>query len=126
MSAKEPQIQQAPEMMMQFMLQRMGEMQESFNIAFAKLDVTNKELTETRIAMAKYNVLQEKLHQAIEDSSQAKKKADDCENLVIQCQAAHQGKDEGKKEIRSSFSVNINTLIAIGALIVAILAIVYK
>ncbi len=112
--------------LMHFISQRMGEMQESFNIAFAKLDITNKELTETRIAMARYNGLQEKLHQALTNAEQAKKKADNCESLIIECQASHKGKDEGKNEVRKKYNVNINTLISLGALLVAILAIVCK
>lgn len=129
MSMNESKIQipqQQPEALIQFLLQRFDQMNDSFNIAFAKLDVTNKELTETRVAMAKYNGLYEKLHHALADAEQAKKKSEDCEALIIQCQASHQGKDEGKAEVRKKYSVNVNTLISLGALVVAILAIVYK
>jgi len=118
-------------------------MNEAFNIAFAKIDTMNAELTKTQVAMAKYNGLQEKATAALEAAVKATEYSAEVRELVIRCQAEHRAqevvhdkveevkeKDECKKEIavkevktehKKDKFFWIMAFIAIGSLIVSII-----
>jgi uncharacterized protein YfeS len=104
------------------LLQRLAQMNSTFDTAFAKMDKLNDEMTKHEIILAKYNGLTEKTGQAIVAATDAMTVATNVKDTLTKCQAVCANKEKEDDKIERTAEQKKSDRINYASTIISILA----